>query len=163
MSKVKTHHIRWTDKEVLEWAEEYINTQVTLEELEAKIKVSHSTLWWNFVNRLPRLDMDLYNLVMLTMETNLMHRGPQGPRKTSVITSKEKLISKTKEIEIKEVLSTELNLKSQYNSVEDLLADAPFLLDKFGTEVFKICYECYKIGFRDGKNIARELLKAGLI
>lgn len=63
-------YIRWTDKEVIGWAEEYVNTQITLEGLEAKIDVSHSTLWWNFVHRLPLLDADLHELVMLTFDSN---------------------------------------------------------------------------------------------
>lgn len=164
MNKAKKCHIRWTDKEVLEWATEYVNTKSTIEELEEKLKVSHSTISWNFIHRLPRLDRELYELVMLTMEANLMHKGPQGPRKTPVTVPEKKLIPETKEneIEIKEVLSTAEIIKPKYNSVEELLADAPFLLNKFGSEVFKICYECYRIGFRDGKNITRELLEKGL-
>lgn len=51
---------RWHDKDVLEWAEIYVGTCKTLETLEAELKVSHSTLWWNFMHRLPHLDSTLY-------------------------------------------------------------------------------------------------------
>lgn len=46
-------HFKWTDKEIREWAYEYIdNGGTTLIKLEKKLGVSHSTLWWCFKHRL---------------------------------------------------------------------------------------------------------------
>lgn len=46
-------HMKWTDKEVCEWALEYVSDRDnTLEKLEKRFGISHSTLWWCFRNRL---------------------------------------------------------------------------------------------------------------
>lgn len=37
-----------------------MDTCKTLDELEQELKVSHSTLWWNFMHRLPKLNSALY-------------------------------------------------------------------------------------------------------
>ena len=68
-------HTWWSDDEVIAWAEEYINTECPLDELEENIGVPHSTLWWNFTHRLERLDPDLADLVQLTFEANKKKRG----------------------------------------------------------------------------------------
>ena len=48
-----TAYTKWTDKEVREWAYEYVaDKRNTLDKLERRLGVSHSTLWWCFQHRL---------------------------------------------------------------------------------------------------------------
>ena len=65
---MKVYKQRWTDKEVITWAEIYVNTCKTLDVLEQELKVPHSTLWWNFMHRLPRLNGALYADVVEMIE-----------------------------------------------------------------------------------------------
>lgn len=65
---MKVYKRKWSDKEVLEWAEIYVSTCKTLNVLEQDLNVSHSTLWWNFMHRLPRLNSALYADVVEMIE-----------------------------------------------------------------------------------------------
>ena len=52
-------HYKYDDDEVVEWADYYINLGFSLQELEQLLEVSHSTIWWCFMNRLPHIRPDL--------------------------------------------------------------------------------------------------------
>lgn len=65
---MKVYKRRWSDKEVLEWAGMYVGTCKTLNVLEQELNVSHSTLWWNFMHRLPKLNAMLYLDVLEMIE-----------------------------------------------------------------------------------------------
>ena len=50
-------HRKWEDYEVVGWARAYLkDSKATLFTLESELNVSHSTLWWCFVHRLPYID-----------------------------------------------------------------------------------------------------------
>lgn len=56
--------IKWSDQDVLYWAVRYIIVpDCTLIDLEAKLGVCHSTMWWCFMHRLEALDPELYTRV----------------------------------------------------------------------------------------------------
>lgn len=65
----------WKDEDIIKGAQEYILSRDTLFELEDRLKIPHSTLWWNFNNRLKRLDPRLYELVVVTFKLNKQRRG----------------------------------------------------------------------------------------
>ena len=62
------------DKDVLKWARYYTSRHTTLAEMEDKFGVSHSTLYWVFVNRLPLLDVELYDSVLVSIAFNNTHK-----------------------------------------------------------------------------------------
>ena len=69
MGKQKRRH---SDEDVLNWAKLYLeNKDSGLIFLERKIGVSHSTIWWNFVGRLKRLDAGLFTEVSIKLLMNL--------------------------------------------------------------------------------------------
>jgi len=70
----------WTDRDIKGWAKKYLMKRTTLESLEDKIGVSHSTLWWCFVNRLEYIDVDLYDRVSTKLEDNKHLRNRGGIR-----------------------------------------------------------------------------------
>ena len=61
---------RWSDEDIIRWAEMFIARKMTLMEMEIMIGVSHSTLWWCFTHRLPRIDVDLYDQIGDCFEVN---------------------------------------------------------------------------------------------
>lgn len=67
--------IRHSDIEVIEWAEIYVDTCKPLDELEQQLKVSHSTLWWCFMHRLPKLNNTLYLDVLEMIELHKRIKG----------------------------------------------------------------------------------------
>ena len=63
---------RWSDCEVLKWANMYVSkTKCTLMYIESMIGVSHSTLWWCFTHRLPNIDYNIYEQVMNRIYYNI--------------------------------------------------------------------------------------------
>jgi len=48
--------VKWSDDQVLEWGKIYIESKISLMNMERDLGISHSTLWWCFVNRLPNID-----------------------------------------------------------------------------------------------------------
>ena len=50
---------KWTDDDVVQWATHYLNWGFTFMDMEKLLKVSHSTIWWCLVNRLPKVRPDL--------------------------------------------------------------------------------------------------------
>ena len=80
----------YTDKEVEAFSYRYVMTDLTLEQLEAKTGISHSTMWICFQRRLANINFDLYEAVMKKLEINRhvggksdMHEG------RTIITSKQ--------------------------------------------------------------------------
>lgn len=62
------------DKEILKWASYYTNHCITLMEMEERYQVAHSTIWWCFRNRLPLLDVQLYDRVLETLDYNYRNK-----------------------------------------------------------------------------------------
>lgn len=73
---MRKKHTRWTDEEVLVWAQMYLETGDTFDILEAEIGVPHSTLWWNFMHRLPRIAPDVYDKVLSLIDKH-KHNKPR--------------------------------------------------------------------------------------
>lgn len=66
---------KWTDKEIKNWGKKYLSKKkITLYGLEDITGVSHSTLWWCFMNRLKDIDFEIYGSVVVKLENN-RHRG----------------------------------------------------------------------------------------
>lgn len=65
---------KYQEHEVLGWANYYAENVTTLMEMEGKYNVSHSTIWWNFIHRLPWLDYELYQKVLSKIESNKLVR-----------------------------------------------------------------------------------------
>lgn len=61
---------RWKDSDVLAWATYYLSHNVVLIDMERIFGVSHSTIWWNFQHRLPKLDVTMYDLVLERLDQN---------------------------------------------------------------------------------------------
>ena len=59
---------KFSDKHVVRWAKIYRTNQITLMEMERAFNVSHSTIWWCFQNRLPQLDVRLYDQVLESID-----------------------------------------------------------------------------------------------
>ncbi len=55
--------VKWSDNQVLEWAKIYIESKISLDNMEKILFIPHSTLWWCFINRLPRIDYKLFRIV----------------------------------------------------------------------------------------------------
>lgn len=51
---------KFSDKQVVMWAQLFANSNYTLSDMEECLGVSHSTIWWCFQNRLLYLDITLY-------------------------------------------------------------------------------------------------------
>lgn len=66
---------KWSDDEVLYWARQYLQPRTTLFILENDIAISHSTLWWCFIHRLPGIDYKLFRNV----DAKLGKRGRNRP------------------------------------------------------------------------------------
>lgn len=48
-----TYHTKWSDAEIREWAYAYVGDKsASLIDLEDRLGVSHSTIWWCFQHRL---------------------------------------------------------------------------------------------------------------
>jgi len=65
--------IRHSDKDVKFWAEIYTGLGITLEEIEKRYGVSHSTTFRCFVHRLPYIDDTLYMATMKLMNEHRHH------------------------------------------------------------------------------------------
>lgn len=72
---------RHKDKDVLKWARYYTSRHTTLMEMEEKFGIQHSTLYWVFLNRLPELDVELYDAVLITIAFNKTHKPVRKYRK----------------------------------------------------------------------------------
>ena len=59
---------RWSDTDVLYWAQVYVETFESLTVLEKMLGVSHSTIYWNFMHRLEYLDSALYDDVCILIQ-----------------------------------------------------------------------------------------------
>ena len=59
-----------SDEDVKFWAEVYTELNMTLSEIEEELKISHSTLWWCFIHRLPGIDYKLYEAVLEEISKN---------------------------------------------------------------------------------------------
>lgn len=66
--------IKHSDEDVRFWAEVYTELNITLEEIEKEMAISHSTTYWCFVHRLPYIDYDLYKKTMERMINNRHNR-----------------------------------------------------------------------------------------
>lgn len=55
---------KFSDKHVVRWAKIYRTKEITLMEMENAFNVSHSTIWWCLQNRLPHIDISLYDQVL---------------------------------------------------------------------------------------------------
>lgn len=66
---------RWSDEDVLNWADLFIDTFKPLVTLEKELGVSHSTIWWNFMHRLEYLDQSKYEDVCILLD---LHKGQGG-------------------------------------------------------------------------------------
>lgn len=75
--------IRWTNGQIQRWARYYVDNTVTLVDMERDIDVPHSTLWWCFQHRLPKLDINLYDSVLERLDRNKRHpiHGKKGAEK----------------------------------------------------------------------------------
>lgn len=60
----------WKNEDVIKWAQEYANKGVTLRDMENRLNVSHSTIWWCFQHRLSSLDSNLYNQALENLSYN---------------------------------------------------------------------------------------------
>lgn len=71
---------QWTDDDVLNWAFYYVSSpwHTTLT-AEMDLGVSHSTIWWCFMNRLIKLDKRLYDRVVAQMNTHSGRRARRSP------------------------------------------------------------------------------------
>lgn len=71
-------NVLWSDDDVRTWAELYVEKAATLEQLEDTLKVSHSTLWWCFMNRLPAIDsglaQEVYHRISLNRHSSKWHK-----------------------------------------------------------------------------------------
>lgn len=55
--------MKWSDKEVVSWAQKYKRPKASLMILEKEIGVPHATLWWCFTRRLEGIDSELFKTV----------------------------------------------------------------------------------------------------
>ena len=62
-----------SDEDVKFWAEVYTELNMTLQEIEEELHISHSTLWWCFIHRLPGIDYRLYEAVLDEISKNKRH------------------------------------------------------------------------------------------
>lgn len=74
------YYRRHPDEDVKFWAEVYTQLDVSLTEIEEAYAVSHSTVWWCFVHRLPYIDYELYQVTMKMIKDH-RHRHRSGKRK----------------------------------------------------------------------------------
>jgi hypothetical protein len=82
----------YTDKEIISWARDYVYDDQTLDRLERRTGIPHSTIWWNFHHTLRDLDYDLYDLTMKRIRVNKHSFGRGGVLELGgkvVITSKQ--------------------------------------------------------------------------
>lgn len=66
---------RWKDEDILRWANHYIVIGTPLMRMEVELGVSHSTLWWCFIHRLPDIDTTVYQEVMDRIRINLKNKN----------------------------------------------------------------------------------------
>ena len=59
-----------TDVAVLNWAVKYLVPKSTLITLENELSISHSTLWWCFVHRLPNISTVTSQAVNVKLQNN---------------------------------------------------------------------------------------------
>ena len=64
---------RWTNAEVVSWAQEYLSSKDSFKTLEKRLCVPHSTICWCFQNRLYRIDNRLYLLTLERIDYNKHH------------------------------------------------------------------------------------------
>jgi len=62
--------IKHTNRDIIRWAKYYRDNTVTLMEMEDLLDVQHSTIWWCFQNRLPGLNINLYDEVCEKLDWN---------------------------------------------------------------------------------------------
>ena len=68
---MSTKNYHYTEEEVKNWANIYLsNEQPFLKTMEIEIGIPHSTIWWNFVHRLPNIDISLYLEVLKQFRKN---------------------------------------------------------------------------------------------
>ena len=66
---------RYTDEEIKRWAEVYVDSSpASFERLEKGLGVSHSTIWWGFTHRLPRIDRILWIAVDRKIKANKIYK-----------------------------------------------------------------------------------------
>ena len=65
----------WKDEQVINWAKLYTSKAITLMEMERSIQAPHSTVWWCFQHRLPKLDVALYDKTLERIDYNKRHKG----------------------------------------------------------------------------------------
>ena len=70
----RTYKYKYKSADVVKWANYYSRHRITIQGLEDRYGVSHSTIWWSFVNRLPMLDVSLYDMVMETADYNYRNK-----------------------------------------------------------------------------------------
>ena len=58
------------DAQILTWAKHQTTHTATLMDMEKSMKASHSTIWWCFQHRLPKLDVALYDEVLERLDYN---------------------------------------------------------------------------------------------
>lgn len=82
----------YTDKEVEAFSYRYIMTDLTLQQLEDKTGIPHSTMWICFQRRLANINYDLYNAVMKKLEINKHIGGKSNMHEgRTVITSRQSI------------------------------------------------------------------------
>lgn len=66
---------RWADETIIAWADLFTSRRITLMEMEALLGVSHSTLWWCFIHRLPRIDTERFDKVSECLTVNIHNKN----------------------------------------------------------------------------------------
>ena len=65
---------RWSDDNVVQWAQYYLDWNArgmgcSLKLMERLLGVSHSTIWWCFIHRLPGISSSLNDRVQVQIST----------------------------------------------------------------------------------------------
>lgn len=95
---------KWTDSQIVAWADSYVYEDFTLFGLEEFLGIQHSTIWWCFMNRLEDINPDLYDLVVKRIAINNQIGGRRKVNGKTVITSKQSIeLPKSLRYEEKEV------------------------------------------------------------
>lgn len=61
---------RWSNKDIIPWAEEYLKPGENINTLEKRLKVPHATICWCFHNRLPYINLRMYRKVVKKLDLN---------------------------------------------------------------------------------------------
>ena len=61
---------KWTDEQIIRWANLYSLGEDTFLSMENNISVSHSTIYWCFEHKLKNIDSDLYDRCRKQMNAN---------------------------------------------------------------------------------------------